>query len=93
MDTRDKLLRSSATLQRQMAAHHALVARLIEQGPEADLDSLCEEGAPDEEDCAERLRAALLEAIEVLEGTRKAFKSKQLEMLRKKLIGILADKA
>ena len=38
-----------------------------------------------------RLKAALLEAVETIEGTRKAFKSKELEALRKKLIGVLAD--
>jgi preprotein translocase subunit YajC len=37
------------------------------------------------------LKAVLLEAVEVLENSRKAFKSKELEALRKKLIGVLAD--
>ncbi len=37
------------------------------------------------------LRGALLEAIEVLEESRKAFKSKRLEMLRKKLTKALID--
>lgn len=36
------------------------------------------------------LKAILLEAIEVLENSRKAFKSKELEALRKKLIQALA---
>lgn len=39
------------------------------------------------------LKAALLEVIEVLENSRKAFKSKDLETLRKKLIKLLADDA
>jgi hypothetical protein len=38
-----------------------------------------------------RLRDALLEAIKVLDESRKAFKSKRLEALRKKLIEVLAD--
>lgn len=38
-----------------------------------------------------RLREALLEAVETIENTRKAFKSKELEVLRKKLIGVLAE--
>lgn len=37
-----------------------------------------------------RMRAALRETIDVLEETRSAFKSKRLEVLRRKLIGILA---
>ena len=38
-----------------------------------------------------RLRAVLTEAIGILEDTKKAFKSKRLEMLRKKLIQVLAE--
>lgn len=37
------------------------------------------------------LKTILLEVVEALESSRKAFKSKELEMLRKKLIRILAD--
>ena len=40
-----------------------------------------------------RLKATLKETITVLEESRKAFKSKQLEALRKKLIGVLAENA
>lgn len=38
-----------------------------------------------------RLKEAIKETIEVLEDTRKAFKSKQLEALRKKLTHALID--
>ena len=43
-------------------------------------------------DCARlsRLQAALQETIEVLDETRSSFKSKRLEVMRRKLIGILA---
>lgn len=43
-------------------------------------------------DCARlsRLQVVLQETIEVLEETRSSFKSKKLEVLRKKLIDILA---
>jgi len=37
------------------------------------------------------MRETLLEVIEVLEDSRKAFKSPRLEALRKKLIRILAE--
>ncbi|MEW6163264.1 MAG: hypothetical protein AB1606_08160 [Nitrospirota bacterium] len=38
-----------------------------------------------------RLREVLTETIEVLEDTRKAFKSNRLEVLRKRLMQILAE--
>jgi len=38
-----------------------------------------------------RLSNAVKEAIEVLEETRKAFKSKRLELLRKNLIKVLTE--
>ena len=38
-----------------------------------------------------RLRKAIAEAIEVLEATRRSFKSKQLERLRKRLMAVLID--
>jgi len=39
------------------------------------------------------LKEMLLETIQVLEESRKAFKSKQLEAFRKKLIKVLAETA
>lgn len=39
----------------------------------------------------EKLRQTIEEAIEVLEQSRKSFKSKQLELLRKKLTQVLID--
>jgi len=41
----------------------------------------------------EKLRRILGEVIEELEATRRAFKSKQLEQLRKRLISVLAEEA
>jgi hypothetical protein len=38
-----------------------------------------------------RLKQTIVEAIEVLEESRKAFKSKRLEALRKKLTTVLID--
>ncbi len=38
-----------------------------------------------------QLKEAIKEAIEVLEDTRKAFKSKRLEVLRKNLIKVLTE--
>jgi hypothetical protein len=39
-----------------------------------------------------KVEEAVREAIEVLEETRSAFKSKRLEVLRKKLIGVLSGR-
>ena len=50
---------------------------IIDNGPN---ESLTNEG---------RLRRTLYDTIEVLEETKKAFKSKQLEILRKKLMKVL----
>jgi hypothetical protein len=41
--------------------------------------------------CRQTLRRTLSETIEVLESTRRSFKSKELEMLRKKLVEVLAE--
>lgn len=41
----------------------------------------------------EKYRAALVEAVRMLEETRRSFKSKQLEELRKKLQAVLAEDA
>ncbi|HBO70003.1 MAG TPA: hypothetical protein DD658_07670 [Deltaproteobacteria bacterium] len=45
-------------------------------------------------DCAriERLRSAIRETVGVLEETRSAFKSKRLEVMRRKLCEILAER-
>lgn len=41
----------------------------------------------------QRLKETLLETIQVLEESKKAFKSKQLENLRKKLLKVLGENA
>lgn len=51
--------------------------------------------ACDENGCRHReiLRHTLADAIDVLESTRKAFKSKQIEALRKKLTQVLMEES
>ena len=41
--------------------------------------------------CRQTLRRTLSDTIAVLEATRSSFKSKELEQLRKKLVGVLAE--
>ncbi|OGV70592.1 MAG: hypothetical protein A3K19_06560 [Lentisphaerae bacterium RIFOXYB12_FULL_65_16] len=86
-----QVLQSSAEeLQRRAEEHRRLIAAAIDGGDVKGVLDVC--GFLD---CPHRrrLRETLVEAIAVLEETRRAFKSKQLEVLRKKLIGVLAENA
>ncbi|GAF89124.1 unnamed protein product [marine sediment metagenome] len=90
MTVQQALRQSVEELRARAEAHGRLLARAMGKG---------ETGTGIDEcplmDCPHRrrLRETLVEAITVLEGTRKAFKSKQLEALRRKLIGVLAEDA
>ena len=83
-----QIAQSARTLQIQIERHRRLIAVLADGGgispPEVGCSAL---------DCVHRrtLRETTREAIEVLEASRRAFKSKQLEALRKKLITVLAE--
>lgn len=81
---------SAKELQQSLDLHCCLVAGFLEGRTE---DGNC---PPLLERCPKlsrtlELKKALKEAIEVLEESRKAFKSKQLEALRKKLTRVLID--
>jgi len=95
MKVHDKILiqalgTSVTTLQRDIDAHCSLVASFLEvQGEEHSL-RVCEEI------CHRHSREVALEnaikdAIEALERSRKAFKSRQLETLRTKLMRVLTE--
>lgn len=70
--------------------HYCLVRRLLEgkicEGDARQLIDLCPQRNREM-----RLKEAVREAIDVLEESRKAFKSKQLEVLRKRLTQVLID--
>ena len=87
-ETRQAILLGAEDLHRRMEAHRRLVSKVLTEGGE-----IChkEEGMGVTNE--RRLTEALWQTIEVLEGTRKAFKSRQLEALRKKLMTVLADGA
>ena len=72
---------SAAQLKEKADSHNKLIAEAF--GVE-DIDDTTS-------DTAIQLRQALYETIKVLEETRKAFKSKRLETLRKKLMKILME--
>ena len=77
-------------LQQGMDVHCCLVAALRDEAvDERNLRSLSEMGP--EHLKAVKLKKAIKEAIDVIEESRKAFKSKKLETLRKKLTQVLID--
>ncbi|MFO7987601.1 MAG: hypothetical protein R6U38_17195 [Desulfatiglandaceae bacterium] len=82
--------RNAEELHQRIEMHRSLVASVLESRmdpchPEAFLDLRPQ---PSRED---RLKQAIMEAIDVLEESRKAFKSRRLEALRKKLTVVLID--
>ena len=84
------LHQSVKDLQQGIDMHTCLVASILES--EVDERYL----KPLLEACPSRsrefkLKAAIKEAIEVLDESRKAFKSKRLEVLRKRLTQVLID--
>ena len=74
---------SAATLKKRIEHHHKLITAAF--GSE-DIDDRIKDFDDDKQ-----LRQALYETIETLEETRKAFKSKKLEILRKKLMKVLME--
>lgn len=86
----DALERSASELQERIDGHQRLLNSLLAKSTEgARLDKGISVDCPHQH----MLKRTLIDTIRVLEETRKAFKSKQLEALRKKLIGILAKEA
>jgi hypothetical protein len=86
MNNRELLERSLTELQGQFERHQRVLHLAF--------DGLAPDGSGCQlEDCRhrQRLSAVLLDAIRVLEETRKAFKSKQLEALRKDLLKVLKE--
>lgn len=77
-------------LQQGIDMHCCLIASILKgQVDERNLKPLLD-GCPKHSQ-KEIMRDAIKEAIEVLEESRKAFKSKRLEALRKKLTAVLID--
>jgi hypothetical protein len=84
------LHKSVKELQQGIDTHTCLIASILEdEVDERKLKPLC---AASPSRCREfRMKEAILEAIDVLEESRKAFKSKRLEALRKRLMQVLID--
>lgn len=79
---------STEELHERIDAHRSLMSSVLEQGTDDDvLKKLLFSSISNESS----LKEALKETIEVLEETKKAFKSKKLEALRKKLTEVLIE--
>ena len=90
MTVQQALVQNAEELRRQVKEHQDLLARMMGQNDvEVEIDPCLFLDCPHKR----KLRETLAETIAVLEETRKAFKSKRLEALRKKLIGVLAKDA
>ncbi|MBN2467675.1 MAG: hypothetical protein JXD19_05940 [Deltaproteobacteria bacterium] len=69
--------------------NHGYLLNCLREGGGVPVLPQCDSACP----YKQKLRETVLETIQVLEESRKAFKSKQLEALRKKLIEVLAETA
>ena len=77
--------RSAEELRHRIEAHCRLLASKDAKGGERELHSKPNPPRARDYQNAGKLRRAIVEAISVLDGTRSAFKSRQLEELRKRL--------
>ena len=84
-DPRELLEHSLADLQAQVQKHRQLMWAVLEGEP---LKNSCVWS-----DCHHQqlLLSLVVETVQVLDETRKAFKSRQLEQLRKRLLQVLTD--
>jgi hypothetical protein len=82
--------RSAEELHQHIELHRKLVTSMLGTGvDDADIQALFHVCPRRNREA--RLREAIQETIEVLDESRKAFKSKRLEALRKKLTILLVD--
>lgn len=88
MTTQDAIRQSAEELQARVEEHRRLLALALEGGDGRTIRTSCLHLACPHK---RRLRQVVLEAIRIIEDTRKAFKSRQLEALRKRLIEVLAE--
>ena len=86
--------RSIRELHRAIDHHHSAMVSILgreETGMQTHRHPCMKFSASSSEEREAALRNVIAEAIEVLEESRKAFKSKRLEALRKKLTNALID--
>lgn len=81
--------KSTEELHQNIDMHRHLMASILEQ--QVGDGSLINLSLPFYSPAENRLKEAIKETMEVLEESRKAFKSKRLEILRKKLTQVLIE--
>ncbi len=77
-------------MRKHIDQHHRLLAAILDRGFDENDLSLISKSCPYMAR-EKKLKQAIQEAIETLEESRKSFKSKKLELLRKKLTRTLMD--
>lgn len=87
MTLREALIQSAHEIQRRLKEHRHLLDQAVCQETQCSSLNVCLiSNCPHKR----KLKEVLIETIEALERTRSAFKSKQLEQLRRKLTRLLA---
>lgn len=80
--------RLAEEMHERVERQRAVIRRILSAGAERLEEAGCL--PPAETDEIRRMKAALKETIEVLEETKSSFKSRRLEVLRKRLLAVLA---
>jgi len=86
MTALEALARSIQDIEARVRQHEWLL-RCLNEGSEEEILRCCTVNCPHKE----LLKKTLLETVETLEESRKSFKSRRLEILRKRLLGVLAE--
>jgi hypothetical protein len=81
--------RSTEELHQKIDMQHYLMTTLLEK--KVGDETIKQLVLPTNSSNENRLKQAIMETIDVLEESRKAFKSKRLEVLRKKLTQVLIE--
>jgi len=81
--------KSTEELHQKIDRQHCLLTALLEK--QVGNETLKQLAFPTHPSNENRLKQAIMETIDVLEESRKAFKSKRLEVLRKKLTQVLIE--
>lgn len=87
MTIQKALVRSADELQQQLEEHRRMLSLAWKGEDRGEITLPFRSGNSE----SYKIRQTLVETIEVLEATRKSFKSKQLEQLRRKLMRVLAE--
>ena len=88
-ELRSLIVKSSEDLHRTIDAHYGRLCSMLDGAEGESVPVSCPPPAARSRE--ERIREAFIDAIGVLEETRKAFKSKQLQALRQRMTQVLTE--